>query len=85
MKTFGYVIKDELGIHARPAGMLAKLAKNYKSEILLHKGDKKANCTKLMAVMALGIKCGDEVVVTVDGTDETEAEKEIQKFIKTNF
>ena len=37
MKTFTYTIKDEIGIHARPAGMLVKEAKNFKSEILIEK------------------------------------------------
>ena len=58
MKTFEYVIKDELGIHARPAGMLAKTAKNYESEITISKGEKSVVCTKLMALMGLGVKCG---------------------------
>ena len=37
MKTFTYIIKDEIGIHARPAGMLAKVAKGFKSEIIIEK------------------------------------------------
>ena len=40
MKSFEFTVKDELGIHARPAGMLTKEAKKYKSTILLKKGDK---------------------------------------------
>ncbi len=35
MKTFEYTIKDELGIHARPAGMLVKEVKNYDSKITI--------------------------------------------------
>ena len=49
MRTFEYAIKDELGIHARPAGMLVKEAKAFASEITIKKGDKEAGCTKLMA------------------------------------
>ena len=37
MKTFEYTIKDELGIHARPAGMLVKEAKNFASECTITK------------------------------------------------
>lgn len=40
MKTFEYTIKDELGIHARPAGILVKEAKNYESKIKLQKDRK---------------------------------------------
>ena len=35
MKTFEYTIKDELGIHARPAGMLVKEVKNYDSKVTI--------------------------------------------------
>ena len=42
MKAFSYKIKDEVGIHARPAGMLAKEARKYKSTVLLKAGEKTA-------------------------------------------
>ena len=58
MRTFSYTITDPVGIHARPAGMLAKKAKEFQSEIILEKGEKSANATRLMAVMGLCIKCG---------------------------
>ncbi len=80
MKTFEYVIKDELGIHARPAGVLAKEAKNYFSTIKIKKGDKEAEVTRLMSVMALGVKTGETVTVTVEGSDE-EAACEVMKKI----
>lgn len=54
MKTFNYIIKDEIGIHARPAGMLAKVAKGFKSEIIIEKNGKTVNATKLMMLMGLG-------------------------------
>ncbi|MDE6917933.1 MAG: HPr family phosphocarrier protein, partial [Lachnospiraceae bacterium] len=54
MQKFSYVIKDEVGIHARPAGLLVKEAKKYASAIVLKKGEKSAAATKLMAVMGLG-------------------------------
>ena len=56
MKQFSYVIKDEVGIHARPAGMLAKEAKKFQSKVVIDKNGKKAEATKLMALMSLGVK-----------------------------
>ena len=61
MKSFEYVIKDEIGIHARPAGLLVKEAKKYESKIILKKDGKTAEATKLMAVMGLGVKCGNKI------------------------
>ena len=60
MKNFEYTIKDELGIHARPAGMLVKEAKKYQSKITITKEGKSAEASKLMAVMSLGVKCGQD-------------------------
>ena len=40
MKSFDYTITDEIGIHARPAGILAKKAKEYASRITITKGGK---------------------------------------------
>lgn len=85
MKTFEYTIKDELGIHARPAGLLAKTAKNYESEITITKNGRLVVCTKLMALMGLGVKCGDTVTVTVNGADEDAAEAGIKAFLEKNL
>ena len=70
MKNFEYTIKDELGIHARPAGMLVKEAKKYQSKITITKEGKTAEASKLMAVMSLGVKCGQTVQIAVEGPDE---------------
>ncbi len=85
MRTFSYTIKDELGIHARPAGMLAKTAKMYESEITITKGEKSAVCTKLMALMGMGVKCGDTITVTISGADEEIAEQGMREFLEKNL
>ena len=70
MKQFSYVIKDEIGLHARPAGLLAKEAKKYQSTVTLSCKGKSAAASKLMAIMGMGVKHGDNVEVTVEGADE---------------
>lgn len=82
MKSFNYVVKDALGIHARPAGLLAKEAKNFQSKILLKKDDKEVDVSRLMAIMALGVKCGNQVTVTADGSDEDAAIEAFKKFFE---
>ena len=71
MKQFKYVITDEVGLHARPAGLLAKKAKEFESVCTIEKGGKSVNITKLMALMGLGVKQGDTVTVTCEGADDT--------------
>lgn len=85
MKTFTYTITDEIGIHARPAGLLVKEAKNYNSKITISMNGKSAEATKLMAIMSLGVKCGNEVEVTVNGNDEDVAVEGIKTFFEKNL
>lgn len=85
MTTFNYTIKDELGIHARPAGLLAKAAKALDSTVTISKGDKSSAATKLMALMGMGIKCGDTITVTIEGGDEAVSEKAMKEFFEANL
>ena len=85
MKNFSYTIQDEVGIHARPAGNLAKLAKTFSSTITLEKDGKSVNVTKLMMLMGMGIKCGDTVNFSIEGEDEEIAAKEIEAFMTANL
>ena len=81
MKTFSYTITDEVGIHARPAGLLAKKAKEFESVCTIEKGGKSVNITKLMALMGLGVKQGDTVTVTCEGADEDKASEALKAII----
>ena len=85
MKEFDYVITDEVGIHARPAGLLVKEAKKYESKIVLSNDGKKAEATKLMAVMGLGVKCGQTVTVEITGADEEAAYEGMKAFFSENL
>lgn len=86
MKQFTYTIQDHVGIHARPAGMLAKEAKALDSVVTVEKADgKSAAATKLMAVMSLGVKCGDTVMVKVEGGDEAANAAAMEAFFKENL
>ena len=85
MKNFSYVITDEIGIHARPAGLLVKEAKKLESAITLECGGKNAAATKLMAIMGMVVKTGNEVTVSAEGADEDVAIAALQEFFKANL
>lgn len=85
MKSFKYTIQDPLGLHSRPAGVLVKKAKEYESTITIIKGEKEAQANKLLAVMALAVKTGEEVSVKVEGADEEKVCTEVEQFFKENF
>ena len=86
MKTFSYTIKDAVGIHARPAGNLAKLAKGFEgTKVTIEKGGKSVDVTKLMMLMGLGVKCGDTVNFTVEGPDEDSCADAVLEFMTNNL
>lgn len=85
MKSFSYTVKDELGIHARPAGMLVKEVKNFQSKVTLEKDGKSVDASRLMAVMGMGVKKDQTVTVTVEGDDEEAACDAIKAFFETNL
>jgi len=85
MKEFKYVITDELGIHARPAGLLVKEAAKFQSDIKIKKGEKEADAKRIFGIMGLAAKKGDEIVLTADGADEADAIVAIEEFLKANL
>ena len=85
MKSFSYTVKDELGIHARPAGMLVKEVKNFESKVTLEKDGKVIDAARLMAVMSMGVKKDQTVTITVEGTDEDAAYDALKSFFETNL
>ena len=86
MKQFNYVINDPLGLHASPAGLLAKLAKPYAHTVIsVTKGDKTVKASQLMKLMSLAAKNGDEVTVTVEGPEEEAAFEAVKAFFDANL
>ena len=85
MKTFDYTITDPVGLHIRPAGKLVALAKTFESAVTVSAGEKKVDGKRMVALMSLGIKCGDSVTVSVDGADEKAASAALQTFLSENL
>lgn len=85
MKQFNFTIQDDLGIHARPAGMLVRTAAGFESSVKLTNGSKEADGKKIMSVMALAVKKGQEVSFTVEGSDEDAAVAALEGFMKQNL
>ena len=65
--------------------MLVKEAKKFQSKVVFNKDGKTAEATKLMAVMGLGVKCGQTVEITVEGADEDAACDTMKAFFETNL
>jgi len=85
MKEVKYIIKDELGIHARPAGLLVKKCGEFACDIKIGRPDKMVDAKRVIGVMTLGMKCGDELTLTFDGADEEDAALAVEAFLKENL
>ena len=86
MKSFNVTIQDPLGIHARPAGILARAAKALEPAVVfVTAGPKTVKAVQLMKVMGLGVRKGDTVSVSVEGGDEENALDVMKRFFIENF
>lgn len=85
MKELHYRINDELGLHARPAGQLVKAALTFECKIMIGTPKRMVDAKRIMGVMGLALKQGDEITLTCDGPDEEEAVKALETFLKGNL
>ena len=86
MKQFEHVVRDPLGIHARPAGLLARIAKDFPDvEISVAKSGNAVRAGQLMKLMGLGVKQGDRVTVTAQGPSEAAAIDAMRAFFAENL
>ncbi len=81
MKELSFEIKDKIGLHARPAGVLATNAKSFECEITVKCGDKQANAKRLLSLMSLGATSGSTLHIIFDGADEREALEKIREVL----
>lgn len=70
MLEFSHRILDSEGLHARPVARICSEAHLWDSSITVVRGALSVDATDLMGLMGLMAKCGDELIVTVDGPDE---------------
>ena len=79
------IIKNHLGIHARPAALIVQAAAKFRSEITLLKDGLEVNGKSIMGVMMLAAEPESEVVVKADGEDEVQAVEELVRVIESHF
>ena len=77
-----YLITAADGIHARPATVLIRLTRNYKSAISLKKDEKVVRLNSMLNILGLGAKAGDVITVIVEGEDEEAGSHAIDDFFR---
>lgn len=85
MATIKVKITSEDGLHARPAGLIAKTAGQYKSDIQIQTATASKNAKSIMSIMGMGLKYNDEVTFSAQGDDAEASLQAIQKLFDTQF
>jgi phosphocarrier protein len=85
MKEFSYRIKDLLGMHARPAGLLVKTMQQYASVVVVTRGADTCDGKKLLALMRLRVNHGETITVKAEGPDEDAAIEAAKDFLSANL
>lgn len=79
------IIKNTLGLHARPAALFVQLANKFQSEILVEKKGQKVNGKSIMGIMTLAAGKGQKITIRADGNDAEEAVNALEKLLKDKF
>ena len=84
MQSMQYTVRDECGLHARPAGLIVKEAQQYRCEMTLtnERNGKTASAKGLFALLGLEITQGDRVTLVADGEDEQQAIRRVGAVIE---
>ncbi len=79
------MIKNEVGLHARPATFFIQKANEYKASIWIEMGTRKVNAKSLLGVLSLGVQKDMTVLISAEGPDEEEAVAALGNLINSNF
>ncbi|MCF7805649.1 MAG: HPr family phosphocarrier protein [Candidatus Marinimicrobia bacterium] len=84
-KTGEMVIKNEFGLHARPAAALVSLTSKFNSQIFLIKDETKVNAKSILGVLVLAAENGSTVKVEAEGEDAEDAVQQILELAENHF
>ncbi|MEL4105688.1 HPr family phosphocarrier protein [Oscillospiraceae bacterium WX1] len=78
-------IRNQVGLHARPATFLIQKANEFKSSLWIEKDERKVNAKSLLGVLSLGVAKGAVISIVGDGPDEVEAVDTLCQLIDSDF
>lgn len=79
------VVKNQVGLHARPATFFIQKANEFKSSIWVEREERRVNAKSLLGVLSLGIVGGTTIRIIADGPDEEESVEELVSLVKSGF
>ena len=78
-------IVNQLGLHARPAAQIVKIASTFQSEIEIVKDGMAVNGKSIMGVMMLAAECGSSITLRATGPDEAAAVDALAALVARGF
>lgn len=78
-------IVNKLGLHARPASLIVQTAMKFSSNISIIKDESTIDGKSIMGIMMLAAGCGSELIIRIDGSDESNAMETIEELFNTGF
>lgn len=78
-------VKNALGLHARPAAMIAKLLQGSKSQVSLSYRRETVNARSIMSILMLAIKKNSEILLIVEGEDAEETAQKLTAAFENQF
>lgn len=85
MDEIRLAVQHNVGLHARPAALLVKAAKQFQSDITVAHGDRTANAKSILQVLALGVNRGAQIVIRAEGSDSGAALSSLRELVESNF
>ncbi len=79
------VVKNQVGLHARPATFFIQKANEFKSSIWVEKEERRVNGKSLLGVLSLGIISGTSIRIIADGVDEEQAVQGLVDLVESEF
>lgn len=84
MEELNYVISHPVGLYAKDAQELVRIANQYESEVYITYKTKQVNMKSLMAVISLGVPCNGMIHLCIKGKDAKNLREQIEIFFKDN-
>lgn len=78
-------IKNQIGLHARPATFFIQKANEFKSSIWIEREERRVNAKSLLGVLSLGVIGGTTISIIADGVDEEEATEALVALVESAF
>ena len=82
MRKNKFIIRNEIGLHARPAAMFVDFTSKYDSKIKIVHNETEVNAKSIISVLSLGLGQGDNFILKIEGEDEEQAMSELEEFIE---